>query len=182
MIPKATIISEDFRTVRGQRITSGGDYGIRKFFEPDYMGDLPNITTISCESADKLTAFIVSQFLPTNGDWIDFGLMENDDVIAAQKLRQIFCDYVRNSNFYPEMTRCVRSGLLYSRGLINCLYSSCLSFKAIDHQNIYLSNDTDLANRRVYTECTYSGADLRGLFANLPEYLTPPVNEAEDRS
>lgn len=166
---------DDFNIVKGQQRRVTDRYALDRFFasDPD-LESIRHISTLPEECVEKLSNFIVAEFMDPAGNWIDIGVTDRAMLKDAAELRHTFAAHLTNSNFYTEIKDVIRNGLIYRQGMLDISYEGCLSFTSIDSESIYVSNDKNIANTRVYSEVLFSGMDLREKFTNLhPEFDEP---------
>ena len=174
------VFKDDYSKVCGQS-NLPNDYmrdSLRNYFYLDRHFSLPKASTSACESVDTLTEFIVSNWFPTSGSWVDFKLgddYDKQDIHKARKLRDAFIDRIGTTNFYSEMAKLIKGGLVYQQALMDVEYAGSLTFKTSTCDDIKISNDSNIANKRIYVRNTYSGEDMRAMFNNLPELFYRPV-------
>ena len=175
------LLIEDYQKVRSDSFGFGIDHaGLHKFFDCSGFGVYPNISSAGTRALDKLTKYIMSTFLPSTGEWVDAEYDVEDDAVAVQKMRNLFAKRIAESNFYDEATKTLRRGIVFKRSFLDSPFSDSISFHSVESDNIYLSKDMVLANRRVYAEEILSGEDIRSSFKNLPEHFDRPDNNETD--
>ena len=173
-------IVKDYETVRLGSESDVDRASIDYYFASEGRKDYPHISTVPQESAHKLTAFIMSQFLDPDGAWIDLGIDDRSVLEDAVKQKQIFTARLTDSNFYAEMFKVIWNGLLYKQGLLDISHHGCLSFASIDSEDVFVSKDKNLANMRVYSRTWMTGSDIRSNFVNLPDHLVMPEEGYRD--
>ena len=175
-------IINDYETVRLKSDSGIDRASIDHYFASEGRAHTPHISTVPQESAHKLTTFILSQFLDSSGDWVDLGIDDEEVLEQAVEQKQLFTSRLTDSNFYSEMFKVIWNGLLYKQGLLDISYHGCLSFNSIDSEDVFVSEDTNLANTRVYSRIWMTVADLRSNFTNLPDHLASSESTYLDKT
>ena len=110
---------EDYASVQQQadKNVSYNKHNIQRFFEYDYS--VPLIDTTASHALNTLVDFIVSSLLPPDGAWVSYELQDSEELDSALKAKKILTDRLTASNFYEEITKTIRDGLLYGLSLIH---------------------------------------------------------------
>ena len=151
----------------------GGDqllHSISNYFELTNEQWIPLTNTHAVSAARKYIDFISATVFPPDGSWLSH-------TGKPSKQKQELLEYVKgtlsNSNFYPEMLRLIKEGVLYNRGLISTEYDLGLNFKCITDNNLCMVNASSPSNRRAYA------IDYIGLEDLLTRYKGDIIDELQ---
>ena len=113
-------------------------------------------------AANEYIEFITGETFSSDGSWIGFIPTENKPETAKniQKLLKYSAQKFAESNFYGEIARLIKEGVLYNQGLMSTDWSNNISFKTVTNSNLCISKDADEQNKRAYTKSWVSGLDL----------------------
>lgn len=96
--------------------------------------------------------FVSSTVFCPDGSWMGYqkDKASAQDLIDIKKLLMIANNHIRSSNFYTEITKLVKHGVFYNKGLIDTSWQNGLTFKSIKGNEIVCSKHTEPGCMRAY--------------------------------
>ena len=157
-------LRNDYSKVVGNWNDKSYDRGnLSYFFEPesDYATEvLANNHGAVC--AGQYVEFVTSELFCPDGSWLGYEIKE--DTPGKRRAAAGLLDYLSGklaqTNFYNEITKLIKEGVLYNKGVIDTFYNKGLQFNTFMNDSVVCSKDTDESNARVYITNWISTLDL----------------------
>ena len=152
---KTDFVLEDSRqavqtwTQEGLKRSGGLDmtYSVKNYFELEDNDYLPLTNTHGVTAARKYIDFVASTIFPPDGSWLSH---TGKHGTAKEELLAYFREALADSNFYTEMLKLIKEGVLYNRGLLSTEYSLGLNFNCVKDNNLCVVNGASPSNKRAY--------------------------------
>ena len=152
---KTKFVIEDSQKARGKWLEQGDDrsggshikFSVSTYFELNNHEYIPLTNTHGVGAARKYIEFISSTVFPPDGSWVAHTGKPGKE---KQQLLNHFKNALANSNFYPQMLKLIKEGVLYNRGLISTEYDMGLDFNCITDNNVCMVNSSSPSNKRAY--------------------------------
>ena len=162
-------ISEDFKKATMDWNDGLYDsYSIQHYFDNAH-GQIPLANPYGSIACNEYIEFVSSALFPCDGSWVglDFKGKSTEQRTAGVKLLSMLSKKLAETNFYNEITKLVKDGTLYNKGLIETAYKhGALSFTCVSNKEIVVSTDTDENYRRLYWTKSNSILEIMDEFTN----------------
>lgn len=105
-------------------------------------------------AASEYVEFVSSQLFSPDGAWIGFKTesKDQDSRVKIHSLLSYLSEKLAESNLYNELTRLIKEGVLYNKGLIQTSYNKGLQFQTMRDKNLVVSMSSEENNKRAYAE------------------------------
>ena len=161
-------ITEDYQRAQQQWNGAALNGLIQTYFDHTNSGaELAN--PYGAVAANEYVEFIASSLFPCDGSWLglDNKGKNADQQQAGQKMLEVLSNKLAETNFYNEITKLVKEGTLYNRGLILTSYKhNSLSFDCVRNKEIVTTLDSDENFRRIYTTKMRTLSETLAEFSN----------------
>ena len=125
--------------------------------------------------------YVAEALFPTTGEWLQVKPNKNDKTTAGYQKAVEIQEYMHEkfifADFYKEIARLLKQGILYNKGLIKLTWKNGLEFKTIPTNSLIMPRNCEPSKLRCYETGEVSFYDLLDEFENAQAFLPEEVDE-----